>query len=363
MNVILDTSIIVSDYYMKSANFKILFDYSKKIPFEIFIPEVVYDEVKNKYKEQFESQLISYEKSISKIKPLLLGRNIDFLSFDINLQEESYIDYLDDMLKNKKFTLLPYPKTTHKNIVLHELSRKKPFKSNGSGYRDKLIIDSIFEKFISPNEEIIFISNNSNDFGEEPNLHQDIFYGKKETYRSKYTIKNTLANFIKDYIDPIKHIDENIKTIPQLSQVVGIDLGNWILNNLKDIIYDNEVGYAIVGLETGFGTVMLHKTDTINKLVISDVIQMDDRIITCKILIDANLIMYISGDQDDFNSSKSWSEFFEYNPSEGHVDVSTWQSTATILMISIVIDSKNKQIISYEPMWVNGETERIYYNW
>ncbi len=136
MNVILDTSIIVSDFHMKSVNFKMLFDYSKKIPFEIFIPEVVYDELKNKYKEQFEGYLISYEKSISKIKSLLLGRNMDFLSFDIDLQVESYVDYLDGMLKNKRFTLLPYPKTTHKNIVMHELSRKKPLLNDAKIWAD-----------------------------------------------------------------------------------------------------------------------------------------------------------------------------------------------------------------------------------
>ena len=52
MIVVLDTSIIVRDFFMKSSKFRILFDYSKKIPFEIFIPEVVYDELVNKYKEK-----------------------------------------------------------------------------------------------------------------------------------------------------------------------------------------------------------------------------------------------------------------------------------------------------------------------
>ena len=96
---------------MKSSKFRILFDYSKKIPFEIFIPEVVYDELVNKYKEKLMEYIASYDKSIIDIKTILNYPNLEYLSFDVDEQVGFYIDYLDNMLNSKKFKLIPYPVT------------------------------------------------------------------------------------------------------------------------------------------------------------------------------------------------------------------------------------------------------------
>ncbi|MFZ2538812.1 MAG: PIN domain-containing protein [Oscillospiraceae bacterium] len=363
MDVIIDTNIIVSDFYMKNANFILLFDFSKKVPFDVYIPEIVYDEIFSKYREMLSDKLISYQKSIVQFKTLLASSDYDFLSFDLEMECENYKDFVDEKITKGKLKLLPYPKTSHKDIVAHELSRKKPFKSNGSGYRDKLIIDTIFEKYKIPQESVIFISNNLNDFGVEPDFDKDLFYGKKVSNQFKFRIINKLANFIDQYIQPMKQVNNEFETILQLSDFTGTNISDWLLLNMKDIIYDNGLGYAIMGLEEGYGTVMLHKIDFIKNIAVSDFTKTDDNLAVGKIIIDADLVMYISGDQDDFLRSESWRDFFEYDASERYVDISTWQSVSTRITISIIIDITKNEIISYEPISVYGESGKISFEW
>jgi hypothetical protein len=364
MQVILDTNIIVSDFYMRSSKFKFLFEFSKKLSFDILIPQVVLDEVINKYTEMFEKQFMVYDKSVIQLKPLLYGRNIDFLTFDSTMVIDEYKGFLNDLIESKKIQLIPYPKTSHRDIVLHELSGKKPFKENGTGYRDLLIIESIFEKYSIPEESIVFISNNSRDFGEEPNFYEDLFsINKKISNKFRFKIKNSLTGFIDEYITPIMKIDESIKTIPQMSEFTGLNISNWILKELKDIIYDNGVGYAIMGLDEGYGTVMLHKIDSVKSLTVDNVVKLDEETITCNIILDGNFVMYVTGDQDDFMHSESWHDFFDYDPSEGNVDITTWPLVSAKITLSIVIDVVKGEITSYSPLSVKGENGWVEFDW
>jgi hypothetical protein len=85
--------------------------------------------------------------------------------------------------------------------------------------------------------------------------------------------------------------------------------------------------------------------------------------IICNILIDAKLVKYISGDEYDFNKSSSWAEFFGQNNTSACMSVSAWESINTKIMIKVVVDTIKKQILSYEPKWVNGENGYTYFNW
>lgn len=363
MDVILDTNIIVSDFYMKSENFRLLFDFSKKVPFEIYIPEIVYDEVLIKYREMLEDKLIAYQKAIVQLRNFLVCSDYDFLNFDLEMECENYKDFVDEKITKGKLKIIPYPRTLHKDIVAHELSRKKPFKLNGSGYRDKLIIDSIFEKFKFPEASVIFISNNSNDFGVEPDFDKDLFYGIKVSNQFRFKIINKLSSFMNQYIQPIKQVNTDLKTILQLNDFTGTSISDWLLLNMEDIIYNNDLGYAIMGLDERYGTILLHKIDFIKSIVVTDFTRMDENITVGKIIVDANLIMYISGDQDDCLHSETWRDFLGYHESEGNVDISTWHSVSTKITISIVIDIEKNRVISYDPISVDGESGKISFEW
>lgn len=363
LNIVLDTSIIASDFFMKSSKFRILFKYAEKVPYDIYLPEVVYDEVLNKYQEMFQKQMEIYEKALAQFNPLLQGKNYDFLGFDIDIEIENYEYFLKDQIKKNRLKLLSYPKTSHREIVRHELSRKKPFKSNGSGYRDKLILDTILENFYLSKEITVFVSNNSNDFGQEPSFHQDLFFGKKVPSANRYIIKNTLSSFINDYIHPIQQVDNHVKTISQLSNRVGLNISDWLLANLKSIINSNGIAYAIMGLDEGFGSVLLSKVDYIKNVVIFDVLQIDDSTISCSIRLEANLLMSVSGNRENFVHSESWKEFFADESFDENVSLFTLKSVMTKLTISIVIDVEQISIVSFDPLEIEGRDGTIDLTW
>lgn len=129
-----------------------------------------------------------------------------------------------------------------------------------------------------------FISNNLNDFGVEPDFDKDLFYGKKVSNQFRFRIINKLSNFIDQYIQPMKQLNNEFETFLQLSDITGINISDWLLLNMKDIIYDNGLGHAIMGLDEGYGTIMLHKMDFIKNIAVSGLTKTDENIAVGKIL-------------------------------------------------------------------------------
>jgi len=73
--------------------------------------------------------------------------------------------------------------------------------------------------------------------------------------------------------------------------------------------------------------------------------------------------MQAKGNEYDFIHSKSWREFFDYDESEGSVNISCWPSMSAKITISIVIDIGKKEISSHRPISVKGERGWVEFEW
>jgi len=173
---------------MESTNFTILFESARNGSIEIYIPEVVIDEVKNKYsqrllksKTDIKNELIKFNKlSKQNIAEILIDENID------NAIEE-YVNHLDKIIKDNNIKILPYPKVSHKFIAEKAMKKTKPFNANEKGYRDNLIWENIKdlltdEELAVTFPELVFITNNHKDFAENNtrNPHKDLLNELKE---------------------------------------------------------------------------------------------------------------------------------------------------------------------------------------
>lgn len=345
MNVILDTNIFVNDFMMRSKNFIVFLEYSKKMPFDIFVPELVLDEVINKYQEKLGEVVSTYNKSVRDMGRIILD-GLKFTNIDIEEEVKKYRGYLEEKFKYYRIKSITYPKVNHKEIVKYALSRKKPFKKNGSGYRDKLILESIFERFDVLSETTVFISSNSNDFGSEPDFSKDIIEECKSYNRWHLKINNSLNSFNEKYIKSLIPVDNTSHSIKEFDGYFGESFGEWLLKNLGDIIYDGELGHDLLDLEREYGSVMLSKVDNVRSIDVSNVLEFSDDYITFEVNIDLCLILYISADVSDMLESESWADFFDYSASEGYVDISTWQQVKAKLSFEVVIDSRSKDIIT-----------------
>lgn len=176
-HIIIDTNVIHLDFKLNKARIVTLCNTSTILGHEIFIPEVVIDEIVKQYDEKAEEYINSFNKALKKLSDLstspITQTPIDAKGFISNYRNE-----LNNRIKQLGIGIIPYPNTGHKIMVARELGKKKPFKDSTKGYRDALIWDSVMEhtQKYSSNCGIIFLTANSKDFADKDkkNLHTDL---------------------------------------------------------------------------------------------------------------------------------------------------------------------------------------------
>lgn len=181
MKVVLDSNIIIADFWLESTNFKVLFESAKKGNIKIYIPEIVLDEVINKYNQRLEESTRKIDSELKTFKKLSKADEKNPLTKSII--EKSVADYqkhLKKVVKENSIEVTKYPKTEHKFLAYKAMNKLKPFNSNEKGYRDCLIWENIktlltdYESAVTQ-PELVFISNNYKDFAtSEYELHPDL---------------------------------------------------------------------------------------------------------------------------------------------------------------------------------------------
>lgn len=176
-HIIIDTNVIHLDFKLNKARIVTLCNTSTILGHEIFIPEVVIDEIVKQYDEKAEEYINSFNTALKKLSDLstspITQTLIDAKGFISNYRNE-----LNNRIKQLGIGIIPYPNTGHKIMVARELGKKKPFKDSTKGYRDALIWDSVMEhtQKYSSNCGIIFLTANSKDFADKDKkgLHTDL---------------------------------------------------------------------------------------------------------------------------------------------------------------------------------------------
>lgn len=337
---------------MKSTNFSIFFKYANAIPFDIYLPEVIYDEIVNKYQEFLKNELEGLDKCRNKINRLSMIP-LPETNIDIQVALKLYKDHLETLIARHKIKLLSYPKVPHKEIVQSIFNKEKPFKENGDGYRDKLILETLKESFSIPNETIIFISNNTHDFGTEPAFIDSI----KEQLCNPHlwTIKNSLQSFIDEYLQPLFNKETVDDAIYHL-------ITDYILSkSFRDLIDNSDVGYDIMGLEYGYGNIFLIKLDLIKDIHIEPIMQKEnDNIYSVK--LSAYYIFSVSANDRDCIRSTSWRDYFEYRNGEEFISISS--QSRQYAEVTFLVNCHNNSVISAEIKFVKSPMGIFFdYTW
>lgn len=181
MKIVLDTNIIYQDYKLNGQRILKLYEASKRLGYELAVPEVVVDEVVNQYRRDIESAYGTSMKGLSQLRKLAEVKG-KFLFESTNFVDERCVAFETAYLQRIKelgITILPYPKVAHKMMVAKDLKRIKPFKEDSKGYRDALIWETVKEQLIPSKRlfdecQIILLSENTKDFGDGGKLHSDL---------------------------------------------------------------------------------------------------------------------------------------------------------------------------------------------
>ncbi len=143
--VILDSSVICRDFRMDGGTFRMFFEGVERGMLTISVPEIVLEEVVNKFREEVYARLKSIEQNVSHLKRIA-GNDPSFVQFemiDLERLTRECGAFLKKRFADGRANILDYPDTSHKDVVHRALSRKKPFSASGSGYRDTLIWECV----------------------------------------------------------------------------------------------------------------------------------------------------------------------------------------------------------------------------
>ncbi|MFA6391181.1 MAG: PIN domain-containing protein [Patescibacteria group bacterium] len=233
MNIILDSTELKDNYYLDTPRFQALFAYLKKTKSKLFIPDIVISEtIKNFSKEIDDCKDI--EKSLKEFKKKLKIST----SSEITLKNNEVTGYKKRLLKiveNKNIEIidnLSCPVLVPQ-IISRSLNNKPPFHSTKKysdiGFRDFIIWEEV--KFARNKcNDLCFISNDRNAFGDSDELHEEL---RKE---SDVYFYNLLDKFLTDYAEKIEFINEQYLSL--MIEEIG-------LNDINNLVYPEELFFAV----------------------------------------------------------------------------------------------------------------------
>lgn len=244
-HIIIDTNVIHLDFKLNKARIVTLCNTSTILGHEIFIPEVVIDEIVKQYDEKAEEYINSFNKALKKLSELstspITQTPIDAKGFISNYRNE-----LNNRIKQLGIGIIPYPNTGHKIMVARELGKKKPFKDSTKGYRDALIWDSVMEhtQKYSSNCGIIFLTANTKDFADKDkkDLHTDLIADciSNGIPTTSIRLVTDIQNFIdNEIILRSTELKENFNQLQQDGGLGDIDFIQLIQDYISKDMLDN----------------------------------------------------------------------------------------------------------------------------
>jgi hypothetical protein len=317
MFVVLDSSIICQDLRFSGNASRVLIGNYRALPVTLAVPEVVIDEVTNKFRERLTVACRAVEDAHKKLK-LLVPEAASLRTLPLVDQESTrYREFLSELISSVGGRTLPYPEIPHQTIVKRELQRRKPSKENGSGYRDLLIWESLRRLTWSGHERIAFITANVRDFIADARLHKDLAAdilnpGRVEVFAS-------LKDFNEKHLVPRLETDDRFNKELQTVSSSSANVSEWIRENLLEILRWDELGYAISPVPD-VGSFHASEIVTFDDFKVTSARKLDDGGRLCSVMVQASVDVSIDIDEEDYRNHEeirdslggpgSWHEIF-----------------------------------------------------
>lgn len=254
MRIVVDTSIVFGDFHLTGTNFKLLIDSARRTGDSIYFPQVIVDEIKNKYLEQLKSIKLKIDKEISSINRLTNTTSSSTVSEEFVTHEtRKYNEYLDAKIRESGIIKIPYSTISHERLVGRALQRKRPFTEGGKGYRDALIWENIKSivpaqpRIDSPN---VILITADNDFGDEKSLHTDLIEDLESSQLNSGSIKiiMSLNKFNETYITAQLELLNTLKFRLKSGIINEIEFDEEIRNRVKSFIDEKDFDPSELGL-------------------------------------------------------------------------------------------------------------------
>ncbi len=268
MRVLLDTNIFCQDYSLKGPTLTTLLSGLQVANHLLFVPEMVIDEVVNKFCEEY-TRLVNLTRKLGLASAGILPTPYNLT--DPNQMKEEYRSFLQNTLESANAKILGYPTTSHRELVSRALERKKPFRSTDTGgYRDALIWESLVH-LASDGEKlpIAFITANTKDFalqgiGLHPDLISDLQDRGKEY--SEIRLWFSLEDFNKEHVQPAFQFLEDVRSKLVSGTYDPLNLATFVEEKLGDMIGWMELEPLDIGFPPEFESPSIVFFDSVNSI-------------------------------------------------------------------------------------------------
>ena len=220
-------------------NFKFISDLKKKNIVDLFVSEVVIDELYRLWVEDYNKIVKTLESKIKEFKRLLSERS-DIKQENLPISLDSILNptylplysVIENNFRKSNVRILPLPDVSLREVYERDIKECKPFKKDGKGFRDFLIWKTLCETLEKTDEfccDVFFITNNSEDFrdAESSCLHGDFVEDLPEGYRVELveSIPKLLEHdFIKsriNYFDDFRDLKITLCILNTINELLG----------------------------------------------------------------------------------------------------------------------------------------------
>lgn len=173
MKLILDTNAIVRRRWrFDGPHFAILRRAIALESAQLVVPQIVVEEAKNKHREQLLNLHRLAMDRVAQLNSLLPdGRRLAELPIDLEAAVGELEGTFERDLAQLGVSRPDYLDIAHVDLVTRDLSRRRPFRDSGKGYRDALLWETILRKVADKDDKAFLITQDLKDFCAEEDPH------------------------------------------------------------------------------------------------------------------------------------------------------------------------------------------------
>lgn len=348
VSVVLDTNVFVADFQMAGTAFSMLLTHSSRVGHKTYVPEVVFDEVVNKFREQVSKSRENIEKELRFIQRIS-GAGLR-TPLGIRKQNEILGEYETDlyhMLIATDVSIWPYPDASHKNLVGRALNRMRPFSENGKGYRDSLVWESVKEIAMeSDDQPVILVTGNTTHFCDEsellhPDLSGDISCSGIETY---IKIVPSLQSFIQEYVMPGLEKLDGIREQLIQNQYPGLSLGAAVEDMVVKQFKDQQFPPSMMALPREYGEALVYHLIETTNIDVADVRRYDDDSIWVTAVCDVRCLVSFLINKAFYYTIPPGESPYIWNPDYDTEHVAGASEKCVRVRLSFILNEKSHEI-------------------
>lgn len=347
MLVVFDANVFCADFQMVGNAWRIFMSGFRRVGIEPCIPEIIKDEVGNKFQEELNALAKNAEELMRGASRIVGPKAFDSFPRQHEIQQlcSEYAARLESLIQDHNFALLPYPTVSHKDLVRRALARSRPFKEKGVGYRDAVLWSSILEYLKERRLPIAFVTANSRDFG-VGRLHNDLVRDLEAIGLSHEHVKffRSLEELNHSLIIPtLQELEESRQSLE--SGAGPLSISDWVAEELPDLLWDDP---GIGPFEPGHGSCRLSKVKEVSSVRIDAVRQVAIDQILISATARLHAVVDVSADWDDYQNYPDVREFFQSDDDAPFSSVSAEVPVEITVAFTLILRTQDFSVISSE---------------